>query len=349
MFIAGVGTAAAPHRYSQEDLIAAFMAAWSQQHHNPRRVADLHRAVMVGARNLALPMERYPGLSFGEANDAFIAVGTDIAAEALTAALDAAGLAPNELDAIYFTTVTGIAAPSIDARLVNRLGLRSDIRRVPMFGLGCVAGAAGVARVADFLRGHPDGAAALVSVELCSLTLQREDLSIPNLIASGLFGDGAAAVIGLGAARSAPAGAPTVLASRSRFYPNTERVMGWDIGDQGFRIVLSAEVPQVVSRFIRDDVDTFLASQGLDRSQIGQWICHPGGPKVLTAFEQSLELPPGALDRTWQSLREVGNLSSASVLHVLGDTLAARPEPGTYGLLMAMGPGFCAELVLLRW
>lgn len=348
MYIAGVGTAAPPHRYDQEQLIAAFLAAWSTQHHNPRRVADLHRAVMVGGRNLALPMESYPSLRFGEANAAFVEVGTDIGAAAVTAALQAAQVDAAEVDAIFFTTVTGVAAPSIDARLMNRLPLRPDLRRTPMFGLGCVAGAAGVARMADYLRGHEDGVAILLSVELCSLTLQRTDLSIANLIASGLFGDGAAAVVGLGARHPAAQG-PQVLASRSRFYPNTERVMGWDIGDDGFRIVLSAEVPQVVRRFIADDVDTFLAGEGLTRADISAWICHPGGPKVLEAFDQTLHLPPGALDRTWHSLRAVGNLSSASVLHVLGDTLADPPPKGAYGLLLAMGPGFCAELVLLRW
>jgi alkylresorcinol/alkylpyrone synthase len=202
--------------------------------------------------------------------------------------------------------------------------------------------------MADYLRGHPGHAAALVSVELCSLTLQREDLSIPNLIASGLFGDGAAAVVGLGDAHPAARG-PRVRASRSRFYPGTESVMGWDIGDTGFRIVLSAEVPAMVERHMRDDVDAFLAGAGLRRADIGTWVCHPGGPKVLQAFEGTLALPPGALQRTWDSLAAVGNLSSASVLFVLRDTLAAgRPAAGEPALLLAMGPGFCSELVLLE-
>ena len=174
-----------------------------------------------------MPLEAYPDLTFGEANQAFARVAVDVGEQALRAALAQAGCAPADLDAIFFTTVTGIATPSIDARLVNRLGLRRDIRRTPMFGLGCVAGAAGVARVADFLAGRPDGVAALVSVELCSLTLQRQDLSIPNLIASGLFGDGAAAAAAVGAERADAASGPRVVASRSVFYPDTEGVMGW--------------------------------------------------------------------------------------------------------------------------
>jgi len=345
-----VHTAAPTHYYGQEQLLAAFQAAWATQHHNPRRVAQLHRAVKVGGRHLALPMEDYPGLSFGQANDAFVRVGTDIGAEAVSGALAAAGLDAADVDAIFTTTVTGVATPSIDARLVNRLGLRTDIRRVPMFGLGCVAGAAGIARVADYLRGHPDHVAVLLSVELCSLTLQRADLSIPNLIATGLFGDGAAAVVGVGANRSVADGMPQVVASKSRFYPNTERVMGWDIGDTGFKIVLSAGVPQMVDRHMGSDVDAFLAEHDLSRGDIARWICHPGGPKVLQAFERTLGLTQDDTNLTWRSLEEVGNLSSASVLHVLRDTLRQRPcAPGDRGLVLAMGPGFCSELVLLKW
>lgn len=348
-----VGCAAPPNRYEQDELIAAFKAYWSSRHHNAARVDQLHKAVRVGGRNLALPMERYPALSgFGEANDAFIQVGTDVGEQAVRRALDAAGLQPRDVDAIFFTTVTGVAAPSIDARLMNRLGLRTDVKRSPFFGLGCVAGAAGVARMHDYLRGWPDHVAVLLSVELCSLTLQRADLSIPNLIASGLFGDGAAAVVAMGGARAAREGrqGPRVLSTKSRFYPDTERVMGWDVGDGGFKIVLSASVPEVVRRFAREDVDGFLAEHGLSRADIRSWVCHPGGPKILEAFEQCLELPPEALALTWESLEQIGNLSSASVLHVLADTMARRrPPAGSPGLMMAMGPGFCSELVLLGW
>ncbi|HCH62857.1 MAG TPA: type III polyketide synthase, partial [Deltaproteobacteria bacterium] len=280
----------------------------------------------------------------------FIQVGTQIGAQAIEQALDQAGRTATDIDAIFTTTVTGVATPSLDARLVNRLGLRTDVRRTPMFGLGCVAGAAGIARVADYLAGHPDHVAVLLSVELCSLTIQRQDLSIPNLIATGLFGDGAAAVVMAGNNTACRAGMPRVVDSRSRFYPDTERVMGWDIETTGFKIVLSAGVPDMVAEHMGADVDAFLHDHGLDRTHISRWICHPGGPKVLRAFEQTLGLTEHDTALTWTSLREVGNLSSASVLHVLRDTLEQRPSaPGDYGLMLAMGPGFCSELVLLQW
>jgi alkylresorcinol/alkylpyrone synthase len=192
--------------------------------------------------------------------------------------------------------------------------------------------------------------AALVAVELCSLTVQRDDASAPNLVASGLFGDGAAAVVAAGGDH-AHDDLPQVevLDSRSHLYPDTERAMGWDITASGMRIVLDAAVPDLVHEHLRGDVDAFLADAGLTRSDIGFWVTHPGGPKVLEAIEDALDLPRAATQLTWDSLSRLGNLSSASVLHVFEDTLRERPPaPGSYGLLMAMGPGFCSELVLLR-
>jgi alkylresorcinol/alkylpyrone synthase len=355
--IVTVGRAFPPHYADQDTLIGAFRVAWAERYHNVARIEQLHRNVLVGGRHLALPVEAYLALrGFTEANDAFVRVGTDVGADAVTDALARAGLTPRDVDAIWFTSVTGIAAPSIDARLVNRLGLRPDVKRTPIFGLGCVAGAAGVARIADYLRGNPDDIAILLSVELCSLTLQKEDLSIPNLIASGLFGDGAACAVLVGERRAArlaaergAAALPRIVATRSVFYPNTEDVMGWRIGESGFKIVLSAEVPEMVRHHLGTDVTAFLDAQGLALSDIHAWIAHPGGPKVLEAMEDVFALPPEALARTWTTLREVGNLSSASVLLVLRETLDAPPPPGAYGLMVAMGPGFCSELVLLRW
>jgi alkylresorcinol/alkylpyrone synthase len=145
-------------------------------------------------------------------------------------------------------------------------------------------------------------------------------------------------------------GGPEVLATRSVFYPDTEETMGWEVTSDGFRVVLSADVPTVVRRHVREDVDRFLAEHGLTRGDVGTYVCHPGGPKVLEALQEALEVPAEALQVTWDSLRRVGNVSSASVLMVLQDTLATRrPAPGTYGLMLGMGPGFCSELVLLRW
>ncbi len=204
------------------------------------------------------------------------------------------------------------------------------------------------ARAADYVKAYPDEIAILLSVELCSLTLQQQDFSIANLISSGLFGDGAAAVVVAGAERKAEG--PRVRATRSIFYPQSERVMGWDISESGFQVVLSPEVPTVVRQFLRRDVDAFLCDLGLTLDDIDSWVAHPGGPKVLEEMQNALELRDGELEVTWRSLQEVGNLSSTSVLLVLEETMADhRPSPGSLGLLLALGPGFCSELVLLEW
>ena len=349
MKIASIGSALPPHFYDQETLLAAFRGHWAKRHHNLDRLEALHRNVLVGGRHLALPMEAYDDLkTWGDANDAWIRVAQEVGEVAIRRALEKAGLGVDDVDALIFVTVTGVATPSIDARLMNRLKMPSRVKRMPIFGLGCVAGAAGVARAADYVRAYPDQVAVLLSVELCSLTLQRQDLSIPNLIASGLFGDGAAAAVVVGADRQTDG--PQIIDFRSIFYPDSEGVMGWDISESGFKIVLSADVPEVVKRYLCRDVDGFLGEHGLSRSDIQSWVSHPGGPKVLTAMQEALELPDGALDVTWNSLRTVGNLSSTSVLMALEDTMRDhRPEPGSLGMMLAMGPGFCSELVLLRW
>ena len=341
------------HHYEQGEILEALEAYWADQHYNADRLRRFFQNVEVGSRHLALPLERYGELDgFGAKNDAFIEAATDLGARAITEALEAANLEPRDVDAIFFTTITGIATPSIDARIVNALGLRRDVKRTPMFGLGCVGGAAGLARMTDYLLAFPEHVAVLLSVELCSLTLQPRDFSVKNLIASGLFGDGAAAVVGVGARHAAcdACSGPRIVATRSSFFPDTQWVMGWEIDGDGFEVVLSAELPALIRRDLRPEVDAFLADHDLSRGAVDVWVMHPGGPAVLDAIADAMAVGADAFGITWDSLASVGNLSSASVLFVLGDTIdAGVAEPGDHGLLMAMGPGFCAEQVLLRW
>ncbi|MER8184847.1 3-oxoacyl-[acyl-carrier-protein] synthase III C-terminal domain-containing protein [Kitasatospora sp. NPDC094015] len=343
-----------PHRYRQSEVADALATALRLPPDGSRAVLDrVHASAGVETRHLVLPLSEYAELSgFGQANDIFIAAALDLGEQAVTAALAGSGLAADAIDLVISTSVTGIAAPSLEARLAGRLGLRPDVRRLPVFGLGCAAGAAGLARLDDFLTGRPAGAALLLSTELCSLTLQRSDGSPANLVAGALFGDGAGALIAVGPEHPAhrTATGPQVVAARSRLYPGTEHQLGWDIGDSGFRIVLGGELPSLVGLHVGEEVEGFLAAHDLKPADIAAWICHPGGPKVLDAIAGTLDLPPSALELSRRSLAAVGNLSSASVLHILRDTLALRPPPpGSYGLVLALGPGFASELVLLRW
>lgn len=348
--ILSVGRALPRHRVDQETITAALSAAWAREHFNAGRLAGIHRATTVSGRHLALPLEAYGGLGgLGARNDAWLEAALDVGERAVRDGLARAGLAPADVGHVFFVSTTGLATPSVDARLANRLGFPASVRRTPIFGLGCLGGAAGVARAADALRANPGEVAVMLSVELCSLTLQREDLSVANVVATGLFGDGAAAVVMGGGARADAAG-PRILATRSVLYPDTERVMGWDVVDGGFKIVLSAKVPEVVEANVGADADRFLGEHGLARGAVRHWIAHTGGPKVLEAFRRALGLPEAAIAGAVRSLREVGNLSSASVLFVLGDLLdAAEPRAGDLGVLVAMGPGFASEWVLLSW
>jgi len=340
--VAAVAVQFPPNLYSQEEVIGALTDFAGPEFQRFALTSG------VASRHTALPLAQYKDLTgFTDANEYFLEIALDLAEQALLAALDEANVQPSEVDVVFSTTVTGLAVPSLEARLAARVGLREDVKRIPLFGLGCVAGAAGLARVHDYLRAFTDHVAVLVAVELCSLTVQREDMSIANLVASSLFGDGAAVVVATGADRAAAG--PKVLATRSRTYPDTTGALGWNIGGDGFQIVLSPEISTVVEKYLGDDVRKFLADHGLSTGDVSTWLLHAAGPKVIDAFEDALELPPDALARTRKSLRDNGNLSSVSVLDILHATMADPPSPGSIGLMVAMGPGFSAELVLLTW
>ena len=351
--IASVSPALPVNVYSQEEITAEIGPLVTTDPSKRALLNRLHAGSHVNTRHLVMPLERYrEHQNFTQSNDLFIVEAADLAERSLREALAAAGLEPTDVDYIMFTSVTGISAPSIDGLLVARLGLRTDVKRVPMYGLGCVAGAAGLARVNDYLAGHPDDVGVLVSVELCSLTFQHGDDSMANLVASGLFGDGAASVVLIGDRRAERMGVAglDIVDTRSRLYPDTEEVIGFNAGETGFRIVLTSRVGEVVEANFGADVEAFLEANGCRVGDIVRWVAHPGGPRVLEAFARSLGLDGGALDVSWESLARIGNLSSASVLHILADSLAAGSQQvGDPTLLFALGPGISGELVLLKW
>jgi alkylresorcinol/alkylpyrone synthase len=350
--ILGVVSGFPQYYYSQKELTQMLARIWEDKEIDPERLDKFHQNMKIQGRHLALPMAEYETLDgFGSANHAWIKISMELSEKILWQLFKQMGVEPEAIDEMVMTSVTGIAVPSIDARLMNRIPFSTDLKRVPLFGLGCLGGAAGLARAADYLRGNPEDLVVLLSVELCSLTLQREDISIANLVSSGLFGDGAAAVLLAGA--EYPVNGyrrPIILANRSAWIPETEDLMGYEIRDSGFKMLLSARVNEVIQSNLRPAVEKFLAEQGLAIGDIGYWIVHPGGPKIMDTVEVSLELHPSCLQPSRESLARYGNVSSTSVLLILEEVMAhIQPAEGEYGLLMAMGPGFSAEMMLLKW
>jgi len=350
--VLATATALPENRYQQNDLVDLALEVIPDIQVDRDVLRKFFVRVGVDERFLALPANQYHEMQGMEARShAWLEVASELGEKALLSLFQSADVAPQDVGELMTTTVTGVAVPTLDARLMNRIPFASDLKRVPSFGLGCVGGAAGVARVADYLQGHRDELAVLLSVELCSLTVQQDDLSIANLISMGLFGDGAAAVLLAGPDHPRAKDAkPRVLDSRSVFFPHTEEMMGCHIIDSGFKVVLSPEVPELAREALPDAVDGFLGDHGLVRDDIQAWVTHPGGPKIIDAVEEGLDLHDGELEPARQGLAHVGNLSSASVLFLLDDyRRRLAPPDDAYGLMVAMGPAFCAELVLLQW
>jgi len=349
MQIVTTSTAFPPHYFLQQEVVDALKGQWDKGLENAAVLERLHSRTGVAGRYFSLPLEAYPPLdTWGKTNDVWIETAVRLGEQAIDCVLNKASVHRKQIGALFFVSVTGVSSPSVDARLVNKMGLSPQIKRNPIFGLGCVAGAAGLSRAADYVRAYPDQIAVLLSVELCSLTWQRDDFTVANLIATGLFGDGAAAVLVAG--DNVKLKGPKILGSACSFYPDTQDVMGWKISEKGFQVVLSPDVPKVVRENLGRDVDTFLAQHEMTRAQVDSWIMHPGGPKVLEAVADALDLHNGELQLSWDDLQRVGNLSSASVLVVLDEVMThRRPKPGSRSILAAMGPGFCSEMLLLEW
>lgn len=348
--IVAVRSAFPAHRYPQPDFTRTVAELGGLDAGRRALLERLHGNAGVDTRHIVLPLADYRTMrGIVATNDRYIGEALDLGERALRGALESAGLTAGDLDLLIVTSVTGVAVPSLDARLIPRLGLRADVKRLPIFGLGCVAGAAGLGRLHDYLLGWPGHTAALLAVELCSLNWPATDMTTADLVVSGLFGDGAAALVATGAAVRG-AGRLRVVASRSEVYPDSGDTLGWRLGSDGFRIVLTAELADVVECRLAGSVTAFLASHGLTVDDITRWVCHPGGPRVIDAVQKCLKLPDSAVEASRRSLAEVGNMSSASVLHILEQVLADDPPPaGSPGLMIGLGPGVSAELVLLRW
>lgn len=342
--IAAVATALPPHVVRQEEAVEVARRIYAGR---PEllRLLRVFTGSGVQQRHTAFPADYYlKERSFEERNRDFIEQGVALAERAAKACLQKAGVRPEQVDHLYLVTTTGLATPSLDALLAPRLGLRSDVRRWPLFGLGCAGGAGALLRAADVLRGAPGQKALVISVELCGQVFSSHATTPTDVIGAALFGDGAAAaLVGEGPG-------PRILASKTMLYDQTQHLMGWAFTSDGMRLRLSKEVTDFVKERLKPVVLGFLKEHSVTLDRIAHWILHPGGRKILETYRDSFGLSDKMLQWTRGSLAKVGNLSSASVLFILADLLeSGRAHPGDRGLLCALGPGFASELLLLGW
>ena len=285
--------------------------------------------------------------TLADSSAAYIEAATCLCSRAARAALEQANLRPEDIDRIIYVNTTGLATPSIDARLVNILGLRKNVRRTPIWGLGCAGGVAGLSHAYDHLVGHRKERVLLVCAEMCSLTLLRDDSSTSNIVATALFADGAAAAVLCGDDTDEPG--YQLVASRSTLYPDSLSVMGWNVVSQGLQVVFDRSIPKIVMQYARAELDCFLGQNGLTIEDVSEYLYHPGGPKVLGAYAAAYGHDRDRFEWSRATLREFGNMSSVTALYVLERYMAAHPPGrGGHAVISALGPGFASESLLME-
>lgn len=350
--ILSAGTAVPPHQVDANTSREFARNLFAESFRDIERLLAIFESAQVDKRHFCAPPSWFETPhSFAEKNELYIEHGVMLSAEAIRSCLSQAGLKPEDLDILVFVSTTGIATPSLDARLFNELGLRQDLKRIPIWGLGCAGGASGLARGMELARAYPDATIAVCCLELCGLTFLHNDRSKSNLIATSLFADGAAAVLIMGdqAAEKRQQQGPRLLQSRSKIWPDSLDVMGWELEEEGLKVIFSKDIPSLVATQIRPEVEGLLSEVGLSLGNLDRFIAHPGGMKVLQAYEEALELRPEQLRHSRDVLRSYGNMSSCTVLFVLARELQETHQPGEYGLVLALGPGFSCEQVIVQW
>ncbi|MFQ5551613.1 MAG: type III polyketide synthase [Gemmatimonadales bacterium] len=344
--ILSIATAVPEHCYSQVQLKDNATRIYDGQRGLERLLAVFETAG-VQQRHLAFPLSYYTsGKSFDERNADYTTKSLELLEQATGEALEKANVNCEQIDHIFCVTTTGLATPSLEALLVHRMGFRSDVRRSPLFGIGCAGGVAALARAAEYLKAFPNQHVLVLAVELCGQVFSPRALTPTDLIGAALFSDGAAAVVMGG--EEAARGGPRILFSRTNLFPDTQDLMGWDFTANGMRLRLSRKVPQIVLQYVKPAVERFVAECAMSSSDIRHWVLHPGGPRVMEAYREAFGISHETLAPARDCLRDFGNLSSAATLFVL-ESVAERASVGDRGLMVALGPGFAAEMILLRW
>lgn len=345
--IAGIGTAVPPHRITQGEVRDVMRIVYGDESPLVDKMLSVFDHDHIGARYVIRSIPWYfEPRGLRETTEAFVESAIDLACTAARRALDDAGRAASDIASIIVVSTTGIATPSLDSYVIRRLGLSPHVHRTPIFGLGCAGGVAGLARAAEACRHHDGRPVLLIAVEICSVTFQRGDTSKSNIVGASLFADGAAAVV-----IDVQGNGPAIRSSFSTLYPDTDDIMGWDVVDTGFKVRFSRDIPEFIMTHLPGTFSEALEGWGISRDDVGTFLAHPGGAKVIDAYATALTIAEDdeAMAAAKGVLHDYGNLSSASVLFVIDRILRERIVwPRRYGVAMALGPGFSAELVLLE-
>ena len=346
--ILGAAHAFPIHRVSQQQARQAASTIFAGKIPELKRLLTIFDNSRIAQRQLVMPLDWYlKPRSLEERNQIFVDQGMSLLREAAEKVLRSSDADVSQVAHVIYVNSTGHATPSLDARLINEMNLSVQTTRLPIWGLGCAGGAAGLSRARDYCLAHPTAKVLLTALECCSLTLVVEDLSKKNLVGTSLFSDGAAAVLVAG--DEASGSGPEIVATRSQLFPDSYDIMGWNFSDQGMELVLSPRLPLLIKKELPGMVDRFLSDYGLARADLQHYIAHPGGAKVLDAISEALDLRDEELHLSEELLNRQGNVSSVSVLVVLEDWLKSKASSiDEYGLLFAFGPGFSAELILIK-
>lgn len=355
--ILSVSTFKPPHEVKQQQAVELTRSLFSKKYKDIERLLKVFQNGDIETRNVCMPLEWYgKAHDFAERNDLYIHHTVDFGVQAILTCLQGEGMLdapiePSMIDAIFFISSSGISTPSIEARIMNKIPFRDNTKRIPIWGLGCAGGASGISRAYEYCLAFPEANVLVLSAELCSLTFQKDDYSKSNLVGVSLFSDGIACALVSGDKSSVRVkkAMPSVIATTSKLMPDSENVMGWDVKNTGLYVVFSKSIPAVITNWLGPFVHEFLGEQGLTKDTITHFVAHPGGKKVLEAYETALGFDPTKTDISRDVLRHNGNMSSPTILYVLEKFMQSEPVAGEYGLMAALGPGFCGELLLLKW
>ncbi|MFF2586321.1 type III polyketide synthase [Peribacillus butanolivorans] len=349
-----------PYLLSQEKIMEFSREIFGSSFKNIERLLRAFKNGQVENRYFSNDLEWFKEEhTFAEKNDIYIQQAVEFGKEAIEKCLANTEflidkLQPSELDAFFYISSTGMATPTIDARIMNELPFNPHTKRIPIWGLGCAGGASGLSRAFEYCKAYPKAKVIVLSVELCSLTFQRNDISKSNLIGTSLFSDGISCVLICGDEVSAEKFSKKdqhlkFLDSQSTLMPNSLDVMGWEVKDQGLYVVFSKDIPTIIKDWLKPNVEAFLVENGLMLGDVKDFIAHPGGKKIIDAYHEALGFNESMTAESMGILREFGNMSSATILYVLERFMIRGGNIGEYGLAAALGPGFSSELVLMRW